>query len=106
MAYLWLLVVLAFIGTFSWRFLGVAIGNTIDPDSRFFIWINAVAYAMVSGVMMLIVVFPNGMVAETMLEARLAALIVALAVMLWRRNMVVSVLAGITVYALVTYFPV
>ena len=46
------------------------------------------------------------MVAETMLEARLAALIVALAVMLWRRNMVVSVLAGITVYALVTYFPV
>ena len=35
MAYLWLLVVLAFIGTFGWRFLGVAIGNTIDPDSHF-----------------------------------------------------------------------
>lgn len=104
MAELWLLVFLAFLATFGWRLLGVLIGNRIDPESRFSIWINAVAYAMVSGVMMLIVVFPTGMVAETSLTARLAALVAALGVMLKRRNMVLAVLAGLSVYVAVTYF--
>jgi branched-subunit amino acid transport protein len=103
-AELWLLIFLAFLGTFGWRLMGVVIGNRIDPESRFSIWINAVAYAMVSGVMMLIVIFPSGIAAATSLNARLAALAVALAVMLWRRNMVVSVLAGLGMYTFVTYF--
>ncbi len=104
MADLWLLIFLAFLGTFGWRLLGVVVGSRIDSESRFSILINAVAYAMVSGVMMLIVVFPNGASAETSLNARLAALVVALAVMLWQRNMVVSVFAGLGVYAFVEYF--
>ncbi|MGC6485266.1 MAG: AzlD domain-containing protein [Candidatus Puniceispirillales bacterium] len=105
MAELWLLVLLAFLGTFGWRLLGVVVGNRIDPESRFSIWINAVAYAMVSGVMMLIVVFPNGLVAETSLNARLAALVLALGVMVWRRDMVIAVMAGLAAYAAVAYFP-
>ena len=105
MAELWLLVLLAFLGTFGWRLLGVVVGNRIDPESRFSIWINAVAYAMVSGVMMLIVVFPNGLVAETSLNARLAALVLALGVMVWRRDMVIAVMAGLAAYAAIAYFP-
>ena len=62
--YLWLLVMLAVLGTFSWRFLGVVIGDRIPKDSVWSVWINAVAYAMVSGVMVLLVVFPSGLVAD------------------------------------------
>ena len=104
MLYLWVLVFLAFIGTFGWRLLGLVVSDRINPDSQIFLWVNAVAYAMVSGVMMLIVIFPNGAVAETPLEARLAALVTALGVMIWQRNMIVSILAGLSVYAAVTYF--
>lgn len=101
---LWLLVGLAVLGTFVWRFLGVVIGDRIASESFFSDWINAVAYAMVSGVMMLIVVFPNGLVAETSLIARMTALVLALSVMLWHRNMITSALAGLVGFLLVSYF--
>lgn len=59
---------------------------------------------MVAGVMMLIVVFPSGLVATTELSWRLAALIVALGVMLWRGNMIVAVAAGLGAFLLASFF--
>ena len=103
MLYLWGLVLLAFLGTIGWRILGVAVGGRLNPESGFFVWVNAVAYAMVSGVMMLLVMFPRGAAASTLLEARLAGLAIALGVMLWRRNMVMAVIAGLGGYAIVTW---
>jgi len=102
--YIWLLVLLAFGGTFVWRFLGVVIGDRIPQDSHWSHWINGVAYAMVAGVMMLIVVFPSGLVATTELSWRLAALLVALVVMLWKRNMLIAVAAGLLAFLLASFF--
>ena len=103
-AYIWMLVLLAFLGTIVWRLLGVVIGDRIPQESRWSHWINGVAYAMVAGVMMLIVVFPSGLVATTELSWRLAALIAALAVMLWRGNMILAVAAGLLAFVLASFF--
>ena len=100
---MWILVLLAFLGTGFWRWLGIAIGDRIPQESLLSLWVNAVAYAMVSGVMTLIVVFPSGLVAETELSARLAALVVALSVMLWRGNMIIAVTSGLVAFLAVTH---
>jgi branched-subunit amino acid transport protein len=102
--YLWFLVCTAFVGTFVWRFLGVVIGDRIPQESWWSQWINGVAYAMVAGVMMLIVVFPSGLVATTELSWRLAALVTALGVMLWRRNMIIAVASGLIAFVLASFF--
>ena len=97
---MWAIVVLAFLGTAVWRVLGVIIGDRIPPGSLFSEWINAVAYAMVSGVMMLIIVFPSGLMAQTDLSWRLIALAVSLAVMMLSRKMMLAVLAGVGAFGL------
>jgi branched-subunit amino acid transport protein len=96
--YLWVLIGLAFLGTASWRVLGVLIGDRIRQGSILSEWINAVAYAMVSGVMMLIVVFPSGVMADSDLSWRLSALFVALAVMLLTRSFIVAVTLSALVF--------
>jgi len=97
---MWSIVVLAFLGTVIWRALGVAVGDKIPPGSLFSEWINAVAYAMVSGVMMMIIVFPTGLMAETALSWRLIALCSALAVMMISGKMLLAVLAGVSAFGL------
>jgi branched-subunit amino acid transport protein AzlD len=92
--YLWMLILLAFIATDIWRVLGVLLANHISPESLFMKWINAVAYAMVCGVMMLVVVHPSGLVASSALLARLPAFAVTIGLMLWRGNTLLAVSSG------------
>ena len=105
MTAMWAAILLAFAGTFGWRLLGVVLGDRLPPDGTLSVWVNSVAYAMVSGVMMLVVVYPSGLVATSSLEARLAALFLALGVMVWRRSMPVAALAGLAGFLAVTYLP-
>lgn len=97
-AYLWLLVGLAVLGTMSWRFIGVIIGDRIPKDSIWSVWINAVAYAMVAGVMMLLVVFPTGLVADIGLVWRLLALSVAVIMMIFSRHMPLSIGGALVIF--------
>lgn len=99
---LWILVALTVLGTASWRLLGVVIGDRISKGSIWSSWINAVAYAMVSGVMMLIVVFPSGIVATSDLSWRLAALAVALTVMMITKNFIISISASVLTFILLS----
>ena len=96
--YLWFLVGLAVLGTFSWRFLGVVIGDRIPKDSIWSVWINAVAYAMVAGVMLLLVVYPSGLVAEIDLIWRLLALSAAVLVMMVSRYMPLAIGAALLIF--------
>ena len=105
MTSMWAAIVLAFAGTFGWRLLGVAVGDRLPPEGTLSNWVNAVAYAMVSGVMMLVVVYPSGLVATSSLEARLVALFLALGVMVWRRSMPLAAMVGLAGFLAVTYLP-
>ena len=74
---------LAAVGTYLWRFLGVALAGRIHTESEFFKWISCVTYAMVAGLVFRIVILPIGLLAQVPLWARLLCIGLALAIMLW-----------------------
>lgn len=95
----WAMLGLAVAATFGWRFLGVVLAGRIDPESPLFDWVSAVAYAMVAGLMMRIVVFPSGAIAATPVADRVLAAAVALAVWYWRgRSLAPGLAAGMAVF--------
>ena len=98
---LWMVVLLTILGTVIWRGLGVVIGDRIPAGSLFSEWINAVAYAMVSGVMTLIIIFPSGLMAETEVSWRLFALFSSLAVMVFSGKLWLAVISGVSAFSLV-----
>lgn len=100
---MWVAVILAFIATFMWRFLGVMLANRIKTDSFLMIWINALAYAMVAGVLMLILVYPSGILSTTPLDYRLGALFAGLICMLITKILWLSILVGMNSFALAMY---
>lgn len=99
----WAAVLLAFIATFVWRILGVVLANAIRTDSFMMVWVNALAYAMVSGVLMLILVYPNGLLASTPLDYRLGAFGLGMICMLTVKILWVSILVGMTSFAIAIY---
>jgi branched-subunit amino acid transport protein len=102
---IWILVALAVIGTAIWRALGVLISDRLPQQNSVFLeWIDAVAYAMVSGVMLLIIVFPSGLMSSTELSWRLAALTASLTVMILTGRMMLAVLAGVGIFGLALTF--
>ncbi|MEQ9488947.1 MAG: AzlD domain-containing protein [Alphaproteobacteria bacterium] len=92
---------LAVLATFVWRFVGVLAAGRIQPDSAVFDWVSAVAYAMVSGLMVRIVLFPTGSIAETPLLDRAIGLIIAVAVWYWRgKSLFPGLCAGVGAFAI------
>jgi branched-subunit amino acid transport protein len=89
--------------TYLWRGLGVAISGHLDPDSEAFRWIACVAFAMIAGLVMRMLLIPTGALAETAFFERLSGSAAALGAYFWltRRNLFAGVLAGaITVWLL------
>ncbi len=85
-------------GTYLWRALGVVLAGRIRTDGPLFEWVGCVAYAMIAGLMVRIVVLPTGVLAHAPLTGRLAALAIALVVYrATRRNLFLGVGAGFAV---------
>lgn len=76
--------ILAALGTYLWRFLGVAFSGRIDTESGFFRWMSCVAYAMLAGLVVRIILLPVGLLEQVSLEVRILAVALATAIMLWR----------------------
>jgi branched-subunit amino acid transport protein len=92
---IWLLIAGAFVATYMWRGLGVALGGGLNLDEALFRWVAAVAYAMLAGLIARMIVLPLGALGATPLSERLLAAGFALAVfLLSRRNMLLAVFAG------------
>ncbi|HXF87721.1 MAG TPA: AzlD domain-containing protein [Xanthobacteraceae bacterium] len=68
------LVLLGFLPSEIWRWLGMVLGRGLDEDSEIVLWVRAVATALVAGVVARIVLFPPGALAGVPLEVRLAAI--------------------------------
>ena len=93
--YLILLVLACGLSTYVWRGLGVLLSGKVAADGAFFAWAGCVAYAMIAGLTVRIIVLPTGSLAATPLWARLLASAIALAVyFLCRRNLFVGITAG------------
>ena len=71
---LWGLLILVSLSTYIWRASGVVIAARINPDGALSQWFNCVAYGMLAGLISRIMLMPIGILAETPLADRLAAL--------------------------------
>jgi branched-subunit amino acid transport protein len=90
-----LLVVACGLATYLWRGLGMLVSGRVRMDGEFFIWAGCVAYAMIAGLAVRIMLLPTGTLAETPLPERLVACAIALvAYFAFRRNLFVGIAAG------------
>jgi len=98
---LWLLIVLCGLATYFWRALGVIFSGRLRTDSPWLEWVGCVAYAMIAGLTVRIILMPSGGLAQTFLADRLLACGVALvAYFATRRNLFVGSLVGVAAFSL------
>jgi len=96
---LWMLLAVVSLATYVWRATGVVIAARIKPDGRLSQWFTCVAYGMLAGLISRIMLMPVGILAQTLLVDRLAALgfgfvlFVAL-----RRAMLPAVIGAVAVF--------
>lgn len=69
-----LLLLVGFLPSEVWRWIGVALGRSLDEESEIILWVRAVATALIAGVVARIVLFPPGSLAAIPLELRLLAI--------------------------------
>lgn len=90
-----LLVVACGLATYLWRGLGMLVSGRVSMDSEFFVWAGCVAYALIAGLAVRILLLPTGTLAATPLPERLIACAIALVVyFVFRRNLFVGIAAG------------
>jgi branched-subunit amino acid transport protein len=93
-----LLVIACGIGTYLWRAMGLLISRRVRVDSEFFVWAGCVAYAMIAGLTVRIMLLPGGTLAQTHAWERLVACAIALGVyFMVRRNLFVGIATGFAV---------
>lgn len=90
-----LLVVGCGLATYLWRGLGMLVSGRVSMESEFFVWAGCVAYALIAGLAVRILLLPTGTLAATPLPARLVACAIALVVyFVFRRNLFMGIAAG------------
>ena len=78
--------------------------SRIPADGPVMGWVNTMAYAMVSAVLLLILVHPTGVLATTGLDHRLIGLGGGLLAMFISKRLIFSLLCGISAFALAIQF--
>ncbi len=68
------LVLLGFLPSEVWRWLGMLVGRGLDEESEVILWVRAVATALIAAVVARIVLIPPGALAAVPLWVRLVAL--------------------------------
>ncbi len=89
------LILIGFLPSEVWRWLGLLLGGGLHEDSEIILWVRGVATALIAAVVARIVVIPPGALAGVPLGVRLAALGIGfVAFLLIRRSALAGVLAG------------
>jgi hypothetical protein len=88
-----ILIVIGFLPSEIWRWLGIALGRGLDEQSEIILWVRGVATALIAGVIARIVLIPPGALAGV--PMRLAALAGGfLGFLLIRRSAFAGVVVG------------
>ena len=82
----------------------VADSHNIKKDGFLIKWINGVAYSMVAAVMMMILVYPSGVLSSTMIEHRLIALAIGVLVMIFLKKLLYAILISMVCFALLVNY--
>ena len=98
------LTLLCGLATYFWRAMAVLLSGRLTLDSELFRWIECVAYAMVAGLMVRIVLLPTGVLAASPMVDRVMGCLLALAgYRLFKRNLLAGMSAGVGYFIAVTY---
>jgi hypothetical protein len=90
-----ILVLVGFLPSEVWRWLGLALGRGLDESSEIILWVRGVATALIAAVVARIICIPPGTLAGVPLSVRVAALAIGfLAFLLIRRSAFAGVLVG------------
>jgi branched-subunit amino acid transport protein len=89
-----ILIVVGFLPSEIWRWLGIVLGRGLDEKSEIIQWVKAVATALIAAVVARIVFIPPGALASVPLSVRLAALACGFLAFLFIRR---SAFAGVVV---------
>lgn len=96
---LWGVLGLVSLATYVWRFAGATIAARIDPGGAWFQWFSCLAYGMLAGLISRIILLPVGILAETPLVDRLAALTAGFLIFAaFKRNMLPGMVTAIGVF--------
>ena len=96
----WFMLLIASLGIFVWRFLGLILSSKIRKDSFFAKWINAIAFAMTTGLMVRIIFFPTGALAQTELLQRLIPFLIGVIIFLcFSRTPIIGLVAGVLAFS-------
>jgi len=100
---LWGLLLLVSLATYIWRAGGVVIAARIDPNGPLTQWFSCVAYGMLAGLISRIMLMPIGILGETPLADRLAALAVGFALFfVFKRNMLPATIGATALFLALT----
>jgi branched-subunit amino acid transport protein len=90
----WGALVLACLGTYFWRGLGVYFSGKISQDGEVFKWLSAVTYAMVAALTVRIVLLPVGLLGTVFIRLMVSGLALAVMVSSPQKRMVPALLTG------------
>lgn len=91
----WGALLLAALGTYFWRGLGVLLSGHINQEGEFFRWLSAVTYAMVAALTFRLIILPVGILEEVPLLFRILFSVIAVIVMMSKPGrMVPSLIVG------------
>jgi Branched-chain amino acid transport protein (AzlD) len=62
-----------FLATEVWRWLGFVLGSRLDLEGALFVWVRAIATALVAGLVTRMLLFPAGALAQVPTAVRLSA---------------------------------
>ena len=100
---IWLVLLIAALATYFWRALGVLVGNRINANGPLFEWIGCVAYALLAGLTLRMIVLPIGPLQATDTGCRLIAVAASvLALRLSGNAIAVGVVTGVVVLVVLT----
>jgi branched-subunit amino acid transport protein len=100
---IWPALVAAALVTYFWRALGVMVSGRLDPNGPVFEWIGCVAYALLAGLTVRMIVLPIGPLQATDLGCRLVATAAAIVALRLSGNSIpVGVITGVAVLVVLT----
>tara|TARA_B100001996_G_scaffold200246_1_gene153273 strand:- start:1 stop:354 length:354 start_codon:yes stop_codon:yes gene_type:complete len=100
---MWGLLILVSLSTYLWRAGGVLIATRIEPKGKLAQWFTCIAYGMLAGLISRIMLMPIGILAETPLIDRLAALAIGFAVFFaMKRRLLPGTLISTTIFLVLT----
>lgn len=101
---LFALAVACIFATYFWRAMAVLFSGRLTVESELFRWVECVAYAMVAGLMVRIVLLPSGVLAASPMADRVLGCFVALAAYrLCKRNLLAGLGAGVAFFVGAAY---